>query len=116
MEWIDCHNHLQFPCLGGAEPLLAALRLAGVACCVVNANAESDWEAVAGLAQAYPETLIPAFGIHPWHAHEAGGQWQARLRGLLDSFPQASVGECGLDRWVAVPGPEFCTFNVKVTF
>jgi TatD DNase family protein len=106
MNWIDCHNHLQFGCLGEAEPMLAAMACAGVECCVVNATRESDWEAVAALAQAYPEKLIPAFGIHPWHAHEAGGQWQARLRGLLDSFPQASVGECGLDRWVAVPGPE----------
>lgn len=106
MEWIDCHNHLQFAGLGEAEPLLAALRPVGVACCVVNATRESDWEAVAALAQAYPETLVPAFGIHPWHAHEAGGGWQERLRGLLDALPQAAVGECGLDRWVTAPGPK----------
>ncbi len=138
MHWIDSHNHLQFPCLGAAAPLLEALRGAGVGCCVVNATREADWSAVAALARAYPETIVPAFGIHPWHAHEprleelrleaaatAAGQARdsrleelrleaaatvaataARLRGLLEQFPRAGVGECGLDRGVGAPGPE----------
>ena len=104
MNWIDCHNHLQFPILGEAAPLVAALRRAGVERCVVNATSEADWAAVAALAQAYPGTLVPAFGIHPWHAQQASGQWQERLAGWLEKFPQAGVGECGLDRGAAAPG------------
>ena len=103
MHWIDCHNHLQEASLGAAPPLLAAMAGAGVLRAVVNATCEAEWAAVAALAAAYPQTLVPAFGIHPWHAHEAGAQWQRRLRGLLEQLPQAGVGECGLDRWVAVP-------------
>lgn len=104
MDWIDCHNHLQFECLGTAAPLVETLRTAGVRRCVVNATAEADWEAVAALARAYPEVVVPMFGIHPWQAHEAAGEWRERLAGWLDQFPQAGLGECGLDRGVAVPG------------
>ena len=106
MTWIDCHNHLHFPALGEISVLLPALRAAGVERCVVNATCEGEWEAVAALARAYPQMIVPAFGIHPWHAHEAGSQWRQRLVGLLESFPDAGVGECGLDRWVAAPGIE----------
>jgi len=109
MIWIDCHNHLHFPCLGEASALLAAMRAAGVERCVVNATREGEWEAVAALAQSEPQAIVPAFGIHPWHAHEAGAQWRERLVGWLEKFPQAGVGECGLDRWVAAPGLELQT-------
>ena len=103
MIWIDCHNHLHFPRLGGAAALIAAMRGAGVQRCVVNATCEAEWAAVAALAQAYPETIVPAFGIHPWHAPEADAQWQERLAGWLEKFPLAGVGECGLDRRAAAP-------------
>ena len=76
MIWFDCHNHLQFSRLGDPAPLLAAMHSAGVERCVVNATCEAEWAAVAALARAYPESLIPAFGIHPNHAHLAGGPGQ----------------------------------------
>ncbi len=102
MNWIDCHNHLQFVGLEDAGHLLEAMRGAGVGRCVVNATRASDWEAVASLAEAYPMMVVPAFGIHPWYAHEAGGTQGARapqmpaeagapcgrLQGLLERFPQ----------------------------
>jgi len=106
MIWIDCHNHLHFPRMGEACALIAAMRGAGVVRCVVNATCEDEWEAVATLAQAYPEMIVPAFGIHPWHAAEADGQWQGRLAGWLEEFPQAGLGECGLDRGTWAPGVE----------
>ncbi len=106
MIWFDCHNHLQFSRLGDPAPLLAAMHGAGVERCVVNATCEADWPAVAALARAYPESLLPAFGIHPNHAHQAGGPWQELLAGLLDEFPRAGVGECGLDRREGAPGME----------
>lgn len=102
-SWIDAHNHLQDPRLGEAAPVLAAMRSAGVRQCIVNATRESDWQAVEQLSIAYPGFVLPAFGIHPWHAHTASPGWETRLRSLLDRHPQASIGECGLDQWIRSP-------------
>jgi TatD DNase family protein len=102
-NYIDAHNHLQDPRLGDAAPVIAAMRAAGVSRCVVNATREEDWAAVASLALAHPDFVIPAFGIHPWHAHLAADGWQARLVGLLETHLQAGIGECGLDQWISSP-------------
>lgn len=101
--WTDAHNHLQDPRLGDPGPVVAAMRAAGVGRCVVNATSEGDWAAVEALALAYPDFVLPSFGIHPWHAHEATEGWQQRLAALLEKHPQAAIGECGLDQWVSSP-------------
>ena len=103
LHWTDAHNHLQDPRLGDPGPVVAAMKFAGVSRCVVNATREDDWPAVANLAADYPDFVIPAFGIHPWHAHTAGAGWQEKLRDLLARLPQSSIGECGLDQWVTDP-------------
>jgi TatD DNase family protein len=64
---------------------------------VVNGAAEADWPQVLRLAQTYP-MVIPSFGYHPWYVGERSRDWQAHLRGFLQSVPCA-VGEIGLDRW-----------------
>lgn len=105
--WIDAHNHLQDPRFGGdAGALVAAMREAGVERCVVNATGEQDWGAVAQLAAAFPDFVVPAFGVHPWRAHEVQVGWQDRLKQLIQTHPGSSLGECGLDGWVAAPGLE----------
>lgn len=104
--WTDSHNHLQDLRLGDPGPVVAAMKAAGVTRCVVNATREADWSAVEKLAIAEPDFVVPAFGIHPWHAHTAVDGWQDRLRALLEKHPQSSVGECGLDQWVEQPGLE----------
>jgi TatD DNase family protein len=103
VSWTDSHNHLHDPRLGAAAPVIAAMQAAGVGRCVVNATCEADWPAVANLALAHPEFILPAFGIHPWHAHSATAGWDERLADLLDKHPLASLGECGVDKWVAFP-------------
>lgn len=102
--WVDAHNHLQDPRAGDSSALLAAMRGAGVEHCVVNATREADWAAVEKLADAEPDFISPAFGIHPWQAHTAAGDCLEKLRALLEKYPCASVGECGLDGWISEPG------------
>ncbi len=101
--WTDSHNHLQDPRLSDPAPVIAAMREAGVGRCVVNATREGDWPAVEKLALAYPDFVVPAFGIHPWHTHTAESGWQQRLADMLEKHPRSSVGECGLDQWVSLP-------------
>lgn len=101
--WTDSHNHLQDTRLGEPTPIIDAMRAAGVAHCMVNATSETDWSAVESLALAHPEMISPAFGIHPWKSHTATNGWQQRLAGLLEKYPHATIGECGIDRWVSSP-------------
>jgi TatD DNase family protein len=101
--WTDAHNHLQDPRLGDPAPVISAMQAAGVERCVVNATREDDWAAVENLALAYPDFVVPAFGIHPWQAHTAAEGWMDRLAVMLEKHPQASIGECGLDQWVSSP-------------
>lgn len=101
--WTDSHNHLHDPRLGDAAPVIAAMKAAGVARCVVNATCEADWPAVEALALADPDFVLPSFGIHPWKAHSASAGWRERLAVLLDKHPHATLGECGLDKWVSFP-------------
>jgi TatD DNase family protein len=105
-RWTDSHNHLQDPRLGDPRPIIAAMKSSGVTRCVVNATQEADWVFVKNLADAEPGFVLPAFGIHPWHAHTATPGWQERLRSLLENHPQASIGECGLDTWISEPSME----------
>jgi TatD DNase family protein len=101
MILLDSHNHLQ----RFADPgrIIAEMKAAGIAGCVVNGTGEDDWEAVADLADQFPGFVTPAFGLHPWKAHLRGAAWLDVLTGYLDRFPGASIGECGLDGWVAGP-------------
>ena len=97
----DSHNHLQ----RFADPtrIIREMRDAGVAGCVVNGTGEDDWDSVARLAETFPDFVQPAFGLHPWKAHLRSADWLATLESFLDRFPTASIGECGLDGWVAAP-------------
>ncbi len=66
----------------------------------MNGTRESDWDAVAALCQAHP-LLRPAFGLHPWHVAQRTAQWEQTLTRFLDHYPLASIGESGLDCWIA---------------
>jgi TatD DNase family protein len=98
----DAHCHYQF-----AEVPAAAVDLArreGVGYAVVNGSAPCDWPDVAALA-ARDARNLPAFGLHPWDVPTAPVGWETLLRETLVAHPQASVGEMGLDRWVAGHDP-----------
>lgn len=99
MPLLDAHVHLQdlelAPCLAD---VLARARAAGVTRMICNGTRESDWDAVARLAEAHPG-IFPCFGLHPWHVAHRSADWLARLRTHLEQRPSA-VGEIGLDRWI----------------
>lgn len=98
-HWIDAHSHLQDPSfINPISHLLQEAHQHGVIHHVVNATSQTDWQSVASLHLRFPEFITPAFGIHPWYAHQATPDAITELHHLLLRFPTASIGECGLDR------------------
>lgn len=98
---LDAHNHLHR--LADPDGKIDAMKAAGLTGCVVNGTSESDWPEVAALAKRHPGFVVPAFGLHPWFAHRRSAGWLDELRAFLEGVPGASLGECGLDRWVDEP-------------
>lgn len=97
MKLFDCHNHIQderlFPRLG---KVMERARLAGVGRMAVKGCCEADWPKVEEIVNRYPEACF-AFGLHPWFIGGRSDQWFQTLEKLLTTYPQASVGEIGID-------------------
>lgn len=101
---IDAHNHLQDPRFDRRRTkVIEVMRNAGITGCVVNGTCEKDWPNVASLAEDYPRFVIPSFGLHPWQVGSRSKDWLSKLHALLDKYPEAAIGECGLDRWMTNP-------------
>lgn len=97
MQFIDTHLHLQDYKTGFATDIVRESLSAGVTKLVCAATGMFDWDKVARYAKQYPGTVIPAFGLHPWYLQEAKPDRLPRLREFLARFPEALIGECGLD-------------------
>lgn len=63
---------------------------------ICNATHQGDWEAVCSLSEKFPG-VFPCIGIHPWFAETATFGWQKKMRDLLERYPNAMVGEVGMD-------------------
>lgn len=102
----DAHNHLQDerldPWRSEISHLLPQLGLREM---VVNGSSEEDWAQVAELAKQHP-WVRPAFGLHPWYVPQRSAEWLQILQGHLQAWPNAVVGETGLDRWIENPDIE----------
>ncbi len=97
LKLFDAHNHIQdnrlFPDLGN---VMERAHLAGVGRMAVKGCSEADWPKVEEIVNRYANTSI-AFGLHPWFLKERSAQCFQTLERLLTTYPQASVGEIGID-------------------
>ncbi|QEY24909.1 TatD family hydrolase [Neisseria animalis] len=100
MRFTDSHCHLAEPVWQNNLPsVLSEAEAAGVYRFLVPATAPHDWQQVADLPErpSANQQIRIAFGIHPWFAADISEQnWQS-LETLLQQYPQAWVGEAGLD-------------------
>jgi len=101
---LDAHNHLQR--FADPDRIITEMKAVGITGCIVNGTSEADWPQVAALTERHPDFVHPAFGLHPWFAHQRSNLWLETLTDYLDRFPRASIGECGLDRWIKHPDIE----------
>jgi TatD DNase family protein len=98
-ELVDTHAHLSAAELApDLEDVLARARSAGVDRIIAVSETPRDAVATLAIAEAHPELVRAAAGLHPEHpdrelALELVG-WMRRHRDRL-----VAVGEVGLDRW-----------------
>ena len=104
MKLYDCHNHIQdarlFP---GISDVMERARNAGVIRMGVKGCCEDDWPRVITVMENY-EGIHPAFGLHPWFIGDRSAAWLQTLEALLVRYPQASVGEIGIDHAIEERG------------
>lgn len=97
----DAHNHIH---LGMASPCLIEVssKVCGIA---LMSTHPRDFPVVSHLCDTSRNDgmlRIPCFGIHPWFLHqvedvEEEDGWLQKLKDQLERYPNAAVGEIGLD-------------------
>lgn len=100
----DAHCHLQ-DCRIDPDDLHKILQSKELSYITVNGCCPDDWPRVIELWKAYPDNILPQLGLHPWWVSEQKDDtpWLDDLKTLLEQYPMAGLGECGLDasgKWV----------------
>ena len=94
---IDSHCHLDYLARDGdLDEILGRARRAGVSAMVTICTKLSEFEAVRGIAQRFPEVSC-SVGVHPHEAATAGQESPDRLRELATAPEVVGIGETGLD-------------------
>lgn len=97
---IDTHCHIDDPQYADGLPDFLALQQAGgVEAMLVPGVDASSIESVGRLADAYPDYLFPALGLHPENIHD---DWQQQLEQIRSELfaphrRYIAIGEIGLD-------------------
>ncbi len=83
----DAHNHVWE---SGKKDTI------GDCMCICNGTKPADWNDVKQLGMAFPENVIPFFGVHPWFVDTITDNWLSELKEYLP-VNQSGIGEIGLD-------------------
>jgi len=101
---LDAHSHIfEIEDHTVRDAILTEASKLGSGRIFVNSIRPSDWSGLSSLAHTY-SSITPFYGIHPWYAHLAKGDWVKDLVKHLE-HANACVGEIGLDK--KRKGPDF---------
>jgi TatD DNase family protein len=101
LKIIDSHVHLIDYDFDKELPgVLSEACQNGVTHLIENATHEENFAKVEKIYLSYPSVVTPSFGMHPWYLQNATDNWEDLIRFYLKKYPNAFVGECGLD-WIA---------------
>ena len=98
IKFIDSHVHMiNYPDPSKVKNILENAHKEGLTHVIENAIHEKSFGAVEELYLMNKEIIVPSFGLHPWYLEEATENWQKNLEDFLFKYPNAFVGEIGLD-------------------
>ena len=99
--WIDTHCHLDFDIFDQhrADTLTKAGKL-GIGKIVIPGVAADNWQKIADLCSRWPDTLLPAYGMHPCFTGQHLEQHLEILDQWLTEQRPVAVGEIGLDFFI----------------
>ncbi|MBR1825352.1 MAG: TatD family hydrolase [Alphaproteobacteria bacterium] len=95
--YVDSHIHLQDYKTQDIKNVVTNAVQNNVAQFINPSAHPDDWNTVVTVASEHPN-VTPAFGIHPWYVDEDAQNRLDNLEKYLQEYPQAWVGECGIDR------------------
>lgn len=95
MDFFDTHIHLQD---FDNTNVIKLLKEGQISKCICVSAKQTDWQKVADIYEKYPDIIVPAFGLHPWYAHQKTSDWAEKLETYLLKYPLSLIGECGFDR------------------
>ena len=97
MKLFDAHCHLQDSRIfSDAEDIIINAKVKHIIKIAIKSTAEQDWQRVGKLSRDF-DSLNPSFGLHPWFLSLRSEKWKDELREYLLSYPEAGIGEIGID-------------------
>lgn len=96
LRYIDSHVHFQDFIDISIEDVVNNAKEVGVEKLLNVSSSVLDWDAIETILEEYEDIIIPAFGIHPWNVLYVDDSLE-KLQQLLIKYPNALIGEIGLD-------------------
>lgn len=100
---IDTHCHLISERYTDIAAVLQETRAMGVGRCITQGTHPQDWEPQLALAAQYPDIVTSCLAVHPSEVQNATDADFEHMAELCRRYPQAAIGEAGLDYYWDAP-------------
>ncbi len=111
---IDTHCHLVSEKYGDLEQVRADSLELGVGHCISQGTHPEDWDRQVQLVQRMPDFVSGCLALHPQECTRADDADVDRMADLCRQYPQAAIGETGLDYfWDAPDGWEEKAYHAR---
>ena len=100
---VDTHCHLVSRKYESLEQLRADSLALGVGHCISQGTGADDWEPQLEIARRMPDFVSSCLAVHPSEVTTVSDEQLLHMEELCRRFPQAAIGETGLDYFWPAP-------------